>query len=102
MAYFDSPKNRAMWERRLADLRVEKERRKEEGYMPQEQTKQEQVMNDSNPFRRRITYAQLEEQERIAMESRRVKRPVRAARREMDGVRREKSEPVKESMGMAR
>ena len=97
MAYFDSPKNRAMWERRLADLRVEKERRKEEGYMPQEQ-----VMNDSNPFRRRITYAQLEEQERIAMESRRVKRPVRAARREMDGVRREKSEPVKESMGMAR
>ncbi|MCR4902416.1 MAG: hypothetical protein K6A23_06130 [Butyrivibrio sp.] len=35
MAYFDSEKNRAMWQRHLSDLEVEKNRRKQEGYKPQ-------------------------------------------------------------------
>ena len=34
MAYFDSAKNRAMWNRELAELRQEKERRAIESYKP--------------------------------------------------------------------
>ena len=40
MSYFDSPKNRAIWERELNGLRAERERRKREGYRPQIDEKQ--------------------------------------------------------------
>lgn len=32
MAYFDSPKNKAMWEKEIARMETERERRKENGY----------------------------------------------------------------------
>ncbi len=34
MAYFDSEKNKALWEKRMAGLRSERDRRKLEGYKP--------------------------------------------------------------------
>ena len=34
MAYFDSEKNKAMWEKRMGTLRNERDRRKAEGYKP--------------------------------------------------------------------
>ena len=104
MAYFDSPKNRAKWERRLAGLREEKIRRQEEGYQPQEQ--KETVMEvNNNPFRKKINFKQLEEIERKSMEATRVRRPGRAARREMEGTRREMNGMEKSGMekkGMVR
>lgn len=58
MAYFDSAKNRASWNQELNRLRKERMRREQEGYVPGEE-KKEAV----NPHRRRITYAELLEQE---------------------------------------
>ncbi len=34
MAYFDSEKNKALWEKRMVGLRGERDRRKLEGYKP--------------------------------------------------------------------
>lgn len=34
MAYFDSEKNRAMWDKRMSALRDEREKRRESGYKP--------------------------------------------------------------------
>lgn len=35
MAYFDSAKNKAIWQKRLAVLEAERDRRKREGYKPE-------------------------------------------------------------------
>lgn len=58
MAYFDSAKNRASWNRELDRLRKERARRELEGYVPGAEKKE-----TVNPHRRRVTYAQLLEQE---------------------------------------
>lgn len=58
MAYFDSAKNRASWNRELNQLRKERTRREQEGYVPGEEKKEA-----LNPHRRRVTYTQLLEQE---------------------------------------
>lgn len=49
MAYFDSPKNRAMWEKEMARLRKERELRKKSEYaIPDErQENMEQAMEDT-------------------------------------------------------
>ncbi len=82
MAYFDSPKNRAMWERTLSGLREERERRKATGYAPQSGEAKQEVQ--TNPFRRQINLAQLEEIEREASGIRRVRRPVRQVQKSME------------------
>ena len=96
MAYFDSPKNRAIWERELRGLRAEKERRAREGYTPNEaRSKAAQVKKEENPFRRRTN---LKEQE--AREARRAARPARQRgmeRQKEPGLRRQ--EPVMQTGG---
>ena len=57
MAYFDSAKNRVEWQKELARLRAEKERRARGGY---EQTAARQ---DIQRHRVRITYKELEAEE---------------------------------------
>ena len=71
MAYFDSPKNRAIWERELKGLRAEKERRAKEGYRPQkgEQEISVESRQEQNPFRKRITLKELEQAEREAVQA---------------------------------
>ena len=73
MAYFDSPKNRALWDKELEGLDAERERRKEEGYRPQQGKKDVGAETGSvrdrsagNPRVRRITLKELEEIEREA------------------------------------
>lgn len=61
MAFFDSPKNRAIWERELKSLRAEKERRAREGYRPQTAEGKGNEQEKENPFRKRISLSQLEE-----------------------------------------
>ncbi len=69
MAYFDSPKNKALWDRELESLDAERARRREEGYKPQIKaaagpgTREKQT---DNPKVRRITLKELEEIERNA------------------------------------
>ncbi len=77
MAYFDSEKNKAMWEKRLSMLEQERNRRKLEGYKPQEARKQaaQGAATEMKPGVRIITYEQL-----IAKEEARHNAKVKAAR----------------------
>jgi hypothetical protein len=61
MAFFDSAKNRALWQRELSGLREEKERRAREGYVPG--MDRETARDGANPHRIRTSYAQLEMEE---------------------------------------
>ena len=101
MAYFDSPKNRAIWERELRGLRAEKERRAREGYTPNEtRSKAAQVKKEENPFRRRTSLKELERQEQEARKARRAARPAR--QRGMERQRepeRRRQEPVMQTVG---
>ena len=101
MAYFDSPKNRAIWERELRGLRAEKERRAREGYTPNEaRSKAAQVKKEENHFRRRTNLKELERQEQEAREARRAARPARQRgmeRQKEPGLRRQ--EPVMRTGG---
>lgn len=77
MAYFDSPKNRAMWNKELAGLKAEKEERAKNGYQAKSAVKNVNKESKDNPRRRKIN---LKELERIEMEANgvhRVKRPVK-------------------------
>ena len=75
LAYFDSPKNRALWDKELESLDAERERRKEEGYRPKQagrsagsaaKTAGGRDRYADNPKVRRITLKELEEIERRA------------------------------------
>ena len=75
MAYFDSPKNRALWDKELESLDAERERRKEEGYRPGQDTGSRAAGTvrgtasgryADNPKVRRITLKELEDIERQA------------------------------------
>lgn len=74
MSFFDSPKNRAIWEKHMSVLREEKAERKKTGYAPVERESQMEAAEGS-PFRRKITLKQLEQKEFGEEGVRRVKRP---------------------------
>ena len=101
MAYFDSPKNRAIWERELRGLRAEKERRARAGYTPNEaRSKAGQDKKGEDPSRRRTSLKELERQEQEAREARRAARPARQRgmeRQKEPGLRRQ--EPVMQTGG---
>lgn len=63
MAYFDSAKNRAMWQREMASLDRERERRAREGYSPDSRKTTVQKKEADNPYRKKLTFAQLEREE---------------------------------------
>lgn len=81
MAYFDSAKNRAMWNRELAQLRQEKAERAANGYKPVEKetaaAKSKAAVTEDNPRRRRINLAELERIDARAGKIRKIKRPTR-------------------------
>jgi hypothetical protein len=61
MAFFDSAKNRALWQRELAGLREEKERRARDGYVPG--VDRETDRDGANSHRIRTSYVKLEMEE---------------------------------------
>ena len=69
MAYFDSAKNRALWQKELDGLRAEKSRRESSGFLTGGNRETKPDM-EQNPHRIRITYAQLEREEYEAVRSR--------------------------------
>ena len=73
MGYFDSPKNKALWEKELESLDAERRRRKEEGYKPHQQkmTSAGKSLEKAagNPKVRQITLKMLEEIERQARQA---------------------------------
>ncbi|MEG1687805.1 MAG: hypothetical protein RR185_00290 [Angelakisella sp.] len=58
MAYFDSPKNKAIWERELAQLRVRREARKA-GLDDTANQRKEASSELQNPARQRTSYREL-------------------------------------------
>lgn len=60
MAYFDSPKNRALWDRDLLGLRQERTRREANGFQPTDRLEPTQEV-EHNPYRKPITLEQLQE-----------------------------------------
>ncbi|MFR5633579.1 MAG: hypothetical protein ACLUFH_11425 [Monoglobales bacterium] len=77
MAYFDSAKNRAIWERELDGLRQEKEKRAARGYVPETVEKKEKTPVSESFGRRKINLQELEQIEREQSGIRRVRRPTR-------------------------
>lgn len=62
MAYFDSPKNRAIWERELVGLRAEKERRANGDYSYSKSSEEKSVSREKSvsiPGRTRTSYNEL-------------------------------------------
>ena len=79
MAFFDSPKNRALWDKELENLDMERARRKEAGYKPvpvrtglsMDGGVSSSLRSRDNPKVRRITLKELEDIERRAREAER-------------------------------
>ena len=79
MAFFDSPKNRALWDKELENLDAERSRRQTEGYKPQQAVFRTADGGDAaqanpysnNPKVRRITLNELIEIEKRAREAER-------------------------------
>ncbi|MFI3250195.1 MAG: hypothetical protein R3Y07_04465 [Eubacteriales bacterium] len=59
MAYFDSPKNRAIWDKELVGLRQERAVREANGFQPAAE-KEKAMEKDLNPYRKQINLEQLE------------------------------------------
>ncbi|MDO4294717.1 MAG: hypothetical protein Q4D90_00980 [bacterium] len=90
MAYFDSSKNRALWKRELDALREERERRQREGYTPDAQNVRT-AKTAENPFRKKISFAELVEQEVEASKTEKSRqREAQVQRRKEAQVEREK------------
>lgn len=83
MAYFDSAKNRALWQKELDGLRAERARREANGFSPAGKKETGAGMKE-HPQRIRITYAELEREEYEAV---RVQKAERAAVREASAGR---------------
>ncbi|MBO7356522.1 MAG: hypothetical protein J6U50_07815 [Lachnospiraceae bacterium] len=100
MAYFDSPKNSAMWEKEMTGLRAERDRRQNEGFKPASrentETKMEKSAKQNDPRHRAITLKELEEIEAKMGGVRRVKRPTRVKARSMEMKQGEKSSAPKQ------
>ena len=61
MAYFDSAKNRVLWQRELSELRQERARREQQGFRPDSQAVSEQTAERKRV--RQITFRELEQEE---------------------------------------
>ena len=75
MAYFDSEKNKAMWQRHLLELKKEKDRRKENGYKPVPKSSnlvQHDQASEVRPGVRIITFEELIAKEQERHRARRV------------------------------
>lgn len=75
MAYFDSAKNRALWQKELAGLKQERARRESMGFAAVGKGNAKGAEN--SPGRVRMTYAQLQKEEYEAVQ---VKKNQRAER----------------------
>lgn len=70
MGYFDSPKNRAMWNIELSQLKQEREARKNGDFRTRQEHTAQQVKEASGPKRERVTYKQLLAEEQAGKKSR--------------------------------
>ena len=98
MRYFDSPKNRAFWEREMVTLRRKREER-QSGKYPEREKEQEKTKKENNFNRIRVTYEELLKMEADAISAEkgeRRKAPVRT--KEAEKVR-EKEKTAERSLG---
>lgn len=103
MAHFDSARNRVLWQRELAGLRREREKRQREGYDPSGAGQQREA--DTRSHVRRVTFRELEEMERESIarsrEGRSRQRELAEAEREwMNTGQPDREAPVRQPGGM--
>lgn len=82
MRYFDSPKNRALWERELTVLRRRRAQREAGGY--EAPVREELQPARENGCRIRVTYEELLKMEAESMEAERGQRKARPVRKEKE------------------
>lgn len=85
MRYFDSPKNKAFWEKEMAGLRKKRAEREAGGFP--EQSSRQQPDRENSPVRIRVTYEELLKMEAEAMgavREQRRKRPVKEKEKSME------------------
>ena len=105
MAFFDSPKNRALWNKELESLDAERERRRSEGYKPQREGFRvvmggaaDKNMYANNPKVRRINLKELEEIERKAREAEREAAGMsKTAQKHREGAKRSRANPERQA-----
>lgn len=101
MAYFDSPKNRALWERELTGLKEEK-RLRQSGLSPKAKPdikKQEEAAKLNTPYRTRTSFQELMKEE---SESLRKPRPERSRSMERSQSMKKDTEVQKKSPEVTR
>lgn len=101
MAYFDSPKNRALWNKELAGLKEEKKLRRS-GLSPQvkpDMKKQEEAARANTPYRIRTSFQELMKEEN---ESLRKLRPERSRSMERSQSMKKDTEVHKKSPEVTR
>ncbi len=79
MRYFDSPKNKAFWEKEMVVLRKKRAEREAGGY-PEQNSKEVQPQKEDSPLRIRVTYEELLKMEAESLgaeREQRRKRPVK-------------------------
>lgn len=87
MAYFDSPKNRAMWEREMVGLRAERERRANGDYSFQKANNEPSVSKEKSasiPGRTRTSYNELLKEEAEASKAARKTKRTREKSMDID------------------
>lgn len=99
MSYFDSNKNKALWEKEMTYLRQEKQRRQVEGFKPGN-TAEAVKTSAARPGRRRINLAELERIERMSQgAASQTKAPRRRRQRNMEKQAPTLNAPAAPSMG---
>ena len=98
MAYFDSSKNRALWEIRLGELRKEREERQAGGTGTAFEEQAQKEM--SGATRVRITYEELLKEEAMASEKNKGKeRGTRQIGKEKGNIQEREKEGMRNEMG---
>lgn len=86
MRYFDSPKNKAFWEKEMVGLRKKRAER-EAGGFPEQSSREQLHDRENSPVRIRVTYEELLKMEAEALGTAREqkrKRPVKEKEKSME------------------
>lgn len=95
MAYFDSPKNKALWDKEIARLETERERRRQNGFKPVDNTLEDEGEKSfGGKQSAKVRLITLEELERIVREKKGL--APRGRGREMAGAVKEKGSRANE------
>ncbi len=95
--YFDSPKNKAMWEKEISRMETERERRRQNGFKPELKEEGEADKSSFGKISQYVRLITLEELERIVREKKGLS--PKGQKKEMAGNVRQRESRVEERNG---